>query len=147
MTKRVIGLLLVVVISVCVTYSFAENPSENIPDVSGLSLEELLQLQGNVNEVIADGYTYTLLPGIYDCEKDFKWDWYNCKVLPGPNGEIRTATITFHEFTPSEDAFLTYEVSSEDAGLKLSLLKTDSSAGLYMVVSGAPLEAIPYSGF
>lgn len=119
----------------------------DIPDVSGLTLDEMLQLQGTVNEQIAGQATYTLLPGIYDCKKDFKFNWYNCKVLPGKDGKERTATITFHEYEPVREAFLTYEISSEDEGMKISLLQTDSSAGLFMVVQGAPLEAVPNAGF
>lgn len=142
MKKRIVALLSVVVLILGVHYAAAE-----VPDVSNLSLEELIQLQGSINELIAEKSTYTLLPGIYDCKNDFKWNWYNCKVLPGPNGEERKATITFHEFTPEEDAFLTYELSSSDEGMKISLLKTGSSAQLFMVVQGAPLEAVPYAGF
>ena len=142
MTKAVRAILLVVVLILSVNYALAD-----LPDVSGLSLEELIQLQGTVNEMIAGQATYTLLPGVYDCKRDFKWNWYNCKVLPGENGEERTATITFHQYEPSYDAFLTYEVSSKDEGIKISLLQIDSTAGLFMVVQGAPLEAVPYSGF
>ena len=119
----------------------------DIPDVSGLTLDEMLQLQGTVNEQIAGQATYTLLPGIYDCKKDFKYNWYNCKVLPGKDGKERTAIITFHEYAPEHEAFLTYEISSEDEGMKISLLQTSSSAGLFMVVQGAPLEAVPNAGF
>jgi len=119
----------------------------DVPDISGLTLDEMLQLQGTVNEQIAGQATYTLLPGIYDCKKDFKYNWYNCKVLPGKDGKERTATITFHEYEPVQEAFLTYEISSEDEGMKISLLQTDSSAGLFMVVQGAPLEAVPNAGF
>lgn len=142
MKRKIIAILSVVVILFCGHYAVAD-----VPDVSALSLEELLQLQATVNELIAEKATYTMLPGIYDCKRDFKWNWYNCKVLPGSGGEVRTATITFHQYDPEEEAFLTFEISSEDAGLKLSLLQTDSSAGLFMVVQGAPLEAVPYSGF
>ena len=119
----------------------------DVPDISGLTLDEMLQLQGTVNEQIAGQATYTLLPGIYDCKKDFKYNWYNCKVLPGKDGKERTATITFHEYAPEREAFLTYEISSEDEGMKISLLQTSSSAGLFMVVQGAPLEAVPNAGF
>ena len=119
----------------------------DVPDISGLTLDEMLQLQGTINEQIAGQATYTLLPGIYDCKKDFKYNWYNCKVLPGKDGKERTATITFHEYEPVQEAFLTYEISSEDEGMKISLLQTDSSAGLFMVVQGAPLEAVPNAGF
>lgn len=119
----------------------------DVPDVSGLTLDEMLQLQGTLNEQIAGQATYTLLPGIYDCKKDFKYNWYNCKVLPGKDGKERTATITFHEYAPEHEAFLTYEISSEDEGMKISLLQTSSSAGLFMVVQGAPLEAVPNAGF
>ena len=119
----------------------------DVPDISGLTLEELLTLQASVNESIAETATYTLLPGVYDCKQDFVWKWYNCKVLPGPDGEVRTATITFHDYTPSGDPFLTFTVSSEDDGIKLSLIKSGSSAQLFMVVSGATLEAVPYGGF
>jgi len=119
----------------------------DVPDISGLTLDEMLQLQGTLNEQIAGQATYTLLPGIYDCKKDFKYNWYNCKVLPGKDGKERTATITFHEYEPVQEAFLTYEISSEDEGMKISLLQTDSSAGLFMVVQGAPLEAVPNAGF
>lgn len=142
MKRKIIALLSVVVLLLCGHYAVAD-----VPDVSGLALEELIQLQGTINELIASQATYTLLPGIYDCKNDFKWNWYNCKVLPGPNGEERKATITFHEFTPEDDAFLTYEISSNDEGMKISLIKTGSSAQLFMVVQGAPLEAVPYSGF
>ena len=45
----------------------------DVPDISGLTLDEMLQLQGTVNEQIAGQATYTLLPGIYDCKKDFKY--------------------------------------------------------------------------
>ena len=119
----------------------------DVPDVSGLTLDEMLQLQGTLNEQIAGQATYTLLPGIYDCKKDFKYNWYNCKVLPGKDGKERTTTITFHEYAPEHEAFLTYEISSEDEGMKISLLQTSSSAGLFMVVQGAPLEAVPNAGF
>ena len=142
MTKTVRAILLIVVFVLSINYANAD-----LPDISDLSLEELIQIQETINETIAEKATYTLLPGIYDCKKDFKWNWYNCKVLPGPEGETRIAIITFHEYEPSNEAFLTYEISSEDAGLKLSLLQTDSSAGLFMVIQGAPLETVPYSGF
>lgn len=118
----------------------------DVPDISDLTQEELLQLQASVNITLKEKAVYTLLPGIYDCKRDFTFNWYNCKVLPGPDGEERKATITFHEYAPDEDAFLSYEVSSKDEGIKLSLLQTDSSAGLFMVITGAPLEAIPFGG-
>ena len=120
---------------------FATTAVADVPDVSSLQLEELIDLQKTVNELIAENYTYTMLPGIYDCENDFRWNWYVCKVLPGPNGEERTSTITFHNFTPRNEPFLTYE------GIKLSLIKDGSSAQLFMVIQGAALEAVPYSGF
>ena len=118
-----------------------------VPDVSGLALDELIQLQGTVNEQIAGQATYTLLPGVYDCKKDFKFNWYNCKVLPGKNNEESTAKITFHKWTPQDEPYLTYELSSNDDGIKISILDIDSSAGFYMVVQGAPLEAVPNAGF
>ena len=142
MRKTVIALLSVVVLMFTSYYAVAD-----VPDVSGLSLDDLVQLQENINELIAEKATYTMLPGIYDCKRDFKWNWYNCKVLPGPDGQVRTTTITFHKYDPDDEAFLTYEISSDDDGIKLSLLKTDSSAGLFMIIQGAPLEAVPYSGF
>lgn len=135
-------LILLAAFSICAAASLAE-----VPDVSSLTLDELMELQGNVNEAISSQSTYTLLPGVYDCKKDFKWNWYNCKVVAGKNGEEKTATITFHNYSPEEDPFLTYEISSDDDGIKLSLLQTGSSAQLFMVVQGATLEAVPYSGF
>ena len=142
MSKSVRAILLLVVLVFSFTYASAD-----VPDVSSLSLEELIQLQGTINEKIAGQATYTLLPGIYDCKRDFKWNWYNCKVLPGEGDEERTVKITFHEYEPTMEPFLTYELSSKDEGIKISLLQTDSTAGLFMVVQGAPLEAVPYSGF
>lgn len=136
----VIFVLVIATISMCSALA-------DIPDVSNLGLDELIQLQGAVNERIAAQATYTLLPGVYDCKKDFKYNWYNCKVLPGANGEERTTTVSFRKWTPDEEAFLTYDLSSNDEGMKISLMQIDSSAGFYMVVQGAPLEAIPFSGF
>lgn len=142
MLKYGIALLTIAIMLFCGCYASAE-----VPDVSTLSLDELMQLQGTINDLLANQTAYTMLPGIYDCKKDFKWDWYNCKVLPAKDGTERKAVITFHEYSPEEDAFLTFEVSSADEGIKLSLLQTGSSAQLFMVIQGAPLEAVPFPGF
>lgn len=142
MSKSVRAILLLVVL-----FLFITNASADIPDVSALSLEELLQLEEMIHKTIAEQATYTLLPGIYNCQEDFKWNWYLCSVKPGENGEERSVTITFHTHAPSNPAFLTYELSSSDEGMKLSVINSSTSYPLFMVVQGAPLEAVPYSGF
>lgn len=119
----------------------------DVPDISGLTLDEMLQLQGTVNEQIAAQATYTLLPGVYNCKTDFKYNWYNCKVNAGPNGEEKISKITFHTYGPHNPEFLSYEVSSNDAGIKISVLPEEMPRDVFMVVQGAPLEAVPYSGF
>ena len=117
-----------------------------VPDISGMTQDELLKLQAAVSEALTEKATYTLLPGIYDCEKDFVFRWYNCKVLPGDDGEVRKATISFHTYTPDRDPFLVYEISSDDDGIKISLLNPNSTSGLFMVIEGASLQAVPFIG-
>lgn len=119
----------------------------DIPDVSGLTLDEMLQLQGTINEQIAEQAKYSLLPGVYNCKTDFKYHWYNCKVKAGPNGNEKVAKITFHTHGPYNPEFLSFEVSSNDEGIKITVLPEDISSDIFMVVQGATLEAVPYSGF
>ena len=113
-------------------------------DISGLTIEELLELQLNVNGMLKEKASFTLLPGIYDCEEEFLFNWYNCKVLPGPNGEERVAIITFRKDSLGNNPWLTYEISSLDEGIKLSM--APGGKKLLMTIEGAALEAVPFGG-
>lgn len=134
------------VVLVFITLFSSSVACADLPDISNLTENELLELQANLSAMLAEKSVYTLLPGVYDCEKDFSYRWYNCKVLPASDGSVRTAIISFHTFTPDHNAFLTYEISSDDEGIKLSLLNPNSTAGLFLVIEGAALQAVPFKG-
>ena len=134
------------VILVVMSFLFSSVAYADLPDISSLNIAELLELQAAVNKALAEKSVYTLLPGIYDCEKDFSFRWYNCKVLPGENGEERIAKISFHTFSPDNKAYLVYEISSQEEGIKLSLITPNTDNGLFLVIEGAALQAVPFSG-
>ena len=139
MKKRIA--LIALTLALLGTRSLAE-----IPDVSGLTLDEMIELQGILNAQIAENATYTMLPGIYDCNHDFNYLWYNAIVLPAEDGTIRTATVKICHTTAANPPEYEYTVTSDDEGIRISLLENDKKQW-FLILEGAPLEVTPYKGF
>ncbi len=138
--KRFVSIITIAV------FLFMFNAIAEVPDISGLTMDELLELQSAVNEAIADNATYTMLPGIYDCNHDFNYLWYNAKVMPADDGTVRTATIKLCVVTASNPPEYEYEITSNDEGFRIPSMENDAKQW-FMIVEGATLEVTPCNGF